>query len=61
MHKTTPYHLAHGKPPNLAKLMSFGQNVEAYVHKSYSKLCTMYQAWTFCWNRQAHFSTSGVL
>ena len=26
--------MAHGKRPNLAKLMRFGQNVEAYVHKS---------------------------
>ena len=37
--KTTPFQLAHGKPPNLARLMRFGQNVEAYVHKRYSKLC----------------------
>ena len=36
--KATPFQLAHGKPPNLARLMRFGQNVEAYVHKRYSKL-----------------------
>ena len=31
--RCTPFELAYGKRPNLAKLMRFGQNVEAYIHK----------------------------
>ena len=31
--RCTPFELVYGKRPNLAKLMRFGQNVEAYIHK----------------------------
>ena len=36
--KCTPFELVHGKRPNLAKLLRFGQPVEAYIHKKANKV-----------------------